>query len=226
MRFKDEFSISGLAMIGSPDSHTAGAARLGRAARQLLGGPPDHAVIILCDSFAAIYEGQETNKALVGGVLNYSAEDPRMSSALADAERLGMKVSFERGKGLALHPNTIRLLLQAKDDGRKLILVGTSIGDGHIEVVEVNGFAVKFSCRYPTLVIRHSDQPGMIDDIANVLKNEGSNIGNMILERAGQLGDALLVLELDKPITTRLVANIRRIPYVRQIDWLDLSNTL
>lgn len=40
MRFKDVFSIIGPAMVGPSSSHTAGAARIGRAARQVLGEVP------------------------------------------------------------------------------------------------------------------------------------------------------------------------------------------
>jgi L-serine dehydratase len=40
MRFKDVFSIIGPAMVGPSSSHTAGAVRLGRTARQLFGAMP------------------------------------------------------------------------------------------------------------------------------------------------------------------------------------------
>ncbi len=223
MRFKDVFSIIGPPMIGPSSSHTAGAARIGRAARQLLGGPPDEAVIVLYGSFAATYQGHGTDTALVGGLLDFGTDDPRLPDALKLAEQTGLRVSFEQGKGVFPHPNTARVLLQSADDGRKLILVGTSIGGGNVEVVEMNGFAVRFSCMYPTLVVRHDDRPGIIAEVTGLLKEEGVNIGHMSLDRTGRNGDALAVLELDSPISARLLGDVRGIPFVRQVNKLDLT---
>lgn len=57
MRFKDVFSIIGPSMIGPSSSHTAGAVRLGRVVRQLLGEQPTKAEITLYGSFADTYRG-------------------------------------------------------------------------------------------------------------------------------------------------------------------------
>lgn len=60
MRFKDVFSIIGPAMVGPSSSHTAGAIRLGRAARQLLDAIPRTINIIFYGSFAETYQGHGT----------------------------------------------------------------------------------------------------------------------------------------------------------------------
>lgn len=56
MRFKDVFSIIGPTMVGPSSSHTAGAARIGRAARQVLGEVPRVAEVTFFGSFAATYQ--------------------------------------------------------------------------------------------------------------------------------------------------------------------------
>ncbi len=45
MRFKDVFSIIGPSMVGPSSSYTAGAVRIGRVARKLLGAQPTDAKI-------------------------------------------------------------------------------------------------------------------------------------------------------------------------------------
>lgn len=69
MRFKDVFSIIGPAMVGPSSSHTAGAARIGRAARQVLGELPREAEVTFFGSFAATYQGHGTDRAIAGGCL-------------------------------------------------------------------------------------------------------------------------------------------------------------
>ena len=56
------FDIMGPIMIGPSSSHTAGAARLGRIARRLLGRTPARAEILLHGSFAATGRGHGTDK--------------------------------------------------------------------------------------------------------------------------------------------------------------------
>ena len=50
MRFKDVFSIIGPSMVGPSSSHTAGAVRIGRAARRIFGAFPDQAEIVFYGS--------------------------------------------------------------------------------------------------------------------------------------------------------------------------------
>jgi L-serine dehydratase len=223
MRFKDVFSIIGPAMIGPSSSHTAGAVRIGRVARQLFGAMPTEALIVFYGSFAATYRGHGTDTAIVGGLLDCDTDDPRIPDALELAEQSGISVTFEQGKGLFPHPNTAKLILKSNDPNHKLTIVGTSIGGGNIEIVEVNGFAVKFTGIYPTLVIRHFDSAGVIADITHVLKTKGVNIGHMSVDRKGRSGDALTVLELDGSIPIDLIGGIKQIPAVQLVNLINLN---
>ena len=65
----DLFDIIGPVMIGPSSSHTAGAARIGRIARLLLGEQPVEAHIGLWGSFQKTYQGHGTDRALIGGLL-------------------------------------------------------------------------------------------------------------------------------------------------------------
>jgi L-serine dehydratase len=222
MRFKDVFSIIGPAMVGPSSSHTAGAARIGRSARQLLGEQPVEAEVTFYGSFAATYAGHGTDCAIVGGILDYATDDPRIPDAIDLAAEAGVIVRFAEGKGLHPHPNTARIKLRS-EAGRSLDMVGTSIGGGNIEIVEINGFHVKMTGIYPTLVIFHSDWPGVIADITQALKQQHSNIGYMSVDRKSRSGDALTVLELDTPITTTIIRQLEQCEAVHTIHIIDLN---
>ena len=97
--------IIGPIMIGPSSSHTAGAARIGRIARGLLGQVPALADIGFHGSFAKTYQGHGTDRAVVGGLLG-SAFGPDVAASLvvtvglaAGLARLLMRPFERRSRG-------------------------------------------------------------------------------------------------------------------------------
>ncbi|MEW4370709.1 L-serine ammonia-lyase, iron-sulfur-dependent subunit beta [Paenibacillus kandeliae] len=221
MRFKNVFNIIGPSMVGPSSSHTAGAARLGRAARQLLGQQPEHADIILYGSFAETYWGHGTDLALVGGLLDYSTDDPRLPDAAEEADRLGMTIHFDKGSGNYPHPNFVRLRLRAGEQTAEL--AGASIGGGNIEIHELNGFDLKGSGQYPTLVVEHMDSKGVLADITRTLSEAELNIGFMDVDRKSRSGEAMTLIELDGVPTDGVLTHIVTLPHVTRAGVIDLD---
>lgn len=220
MRFKDVFAIIGPSMVGPSSSHTAGAARLGRAARQLLGLQPERAEITFYGSFADTYKGHCTDLAIVGGILDYDTDDNRLVTSIEDAENLGIDIHFKIGYGNYGHPNTANILLNHGNE--QLTVKGASIGGGNIEVSKVNGFDVRFTGNYPTIVITHLDRPGMLAEITGLLQREGVNIGHLSLDRKGRSGEALTVIEIDNPITQKLLTELQNMQQVKEVRTVEL----
>jgi len=220
MRFKDVFAIIGPAMVGPSSSHTAGAARLGRAARQLLGCQPEQAVITFYGSFAETYKGHCTDLAIIGGILDYDTDDSRLVTSMEDAEKLGIQITFKVGFGNYGHPNTANIVLKQGD--KELTMKGASIGGGNIEVSKVDGYDVRFTGNYSTLVITHKDRLGMLAEITGLLQREGVNIGHLSLDRKGRSGEALTVIEIDNPITSKLIHELQEMQQVKEVRTVEL----
>lgn len=72
------FDIIGPIMVGPSSSHTAGAVRIGKVARVLLGEEPAKAKIVFHGSFARTYRGHGTDRAVVGGLLGFETDDLRL----------------------------------------------------------------------------------------------------------------------------------------------------
>ncbi|MBB6669544.1 L-serine ammonia-lyase, iron-sulfur-dependent subunit beta [Cohnella nanjingensis] len=223
MRFKDVFSIIGPAMVGPSSSHTAGAARLGRIARQLLAEPPLRADITFYGSFADTYRGHGTDLAVVGGLLDYDTDDARIPDSLAEAKAQGLEVAIGKGSLAAIHPNTVTIKLTGRNGAVEM--TGCSIGGGNVAVAAVNGFSVSFSGASPTLIVRHSDRPGTVAAIASTLEHGGINIATMTVDRKGRNGEALSVLETDQPAGDDVLARLRQWPAVLDIRVVQLTAT-
>jgi L-serine dehydratase len=221
MRFKDVFSIIGPSMVGPSSSHTAGAARMGRVARQLLGAPPKKAEIIFFGSFAETYRGHGTDLAIVGGILDMATDDPRIPRSLELAEEAGLDVTIRTGSAITVHPNTAKMILS---DGTRVVeVIGASIGGGNIEILSVDGFDVKFIAMYPTICVYHKDRPGFIAELTAVLSRRGINIGTMDVDRKQRNGDALTVIEVDSNITSEVKEEILALSDVEDVRIVDLE---
>jgi len=221
MRFKDVFSIIGPSMVGPSSSHTAGAVRIGRAARRIFGTFPDQAEIVFYGSFADTYRGHGTDLAVVGGLLDFATDDMRIRSSIELAEAAGMKLTFKTAQNVAFHPNTVELRLTSGE--REDRIVGASIGGGSVEMLRVNGFDVKFTTNYPVLLVFHDDTPGMVAHITRLLEGGGVNIAYMDVDRKGRGGDALTVVESDEAVPQELMKHIEGLPGVHRVVFADLT---
>ena len=131
------FDILGPVMVGPSSSHTAGAVRLGRTARRLLGeGTPREAAITLFGSFAATGHGHGTDRALIAGLLGFQPDDERIARSFDIARDAGMAFSFTLSRAGGEHPNTARIDLVGQS-GKTLSMTGSSLGGGRIMVVEL-----------------------------------------------------------------------------------------
>lgn len=206
------FDVVGPIMVGPSSSHTAGAVRLGLAARRILGADVTKAQITLHGSFAATYWGHRTDVALIAGLLGMSMDDERIPHALEIAQETGLEYSFESGDLGDVHPNAARI--KAESTGDKVVIAGASVGGGRINIFEVNGFEVGFDGTYATLLTRHRDEPGVIAEVTKVLAIHGINIAFLDVSRKSRGSEALLLAETDDLIPDLALQHVRRIPGV------------
>ena len=208
------FDIVGPIMIGPSSSHTAGAARLGKLARIILGEEPAAANIILYGSFARTYRGHGTDKALIGGLLNLSADDPCIRQSYELMEKEGLRVTFEPSDRDVSHPNTVAFQLQGKS-GKKTEVTGISIGGGQVMIRRIDGFPVELTGEYPALITVHQDMPGVISNVTHALAEAGINIAQMKVSRQLRGADALMVLETDQIIPSAVLKKIHSLPAIK-----------
>lgn len=147
-------------MVGPSSSHTAGACKIGQIARALFNGSPTEADFYLYGSFATVYQGHATDKALLAGVMRFFTNDPRLKNAFEIADEKGLKYKFVPVKIDAPehHPNTVRIIL--KNKSRSVSLVGSSVGGGKVVITHINDAPVDFELmagRYFSLLVGHSE---------------------------------------------------------------------
>ncbi|MGG3913180.1 L-serine ammonia-lyase, iron-sulfur-dependent subunit beta [Rossellomorea vietnamensis] len=215
MKYKSVFDIIGPVMIGPSSSHTAGAARIGRIARNLFRREPKWATISFYGSFAKTYKGHGTDVAIVGGILDYDTYDERIIESINVAKEKGIKIKFKEEDAITDHPNTARIRMG--DDQGEIELVGISIGGGKVEIIELNDFELKLSGHHPAILVVHDDRFGAIASVSNVIAKHQLNIGHMDVSRKEKGQMALMTIEVDQPIDEAVINELTSLPHITQV---------
>ncbi|MBQ7520572.1 MAG: L-serine ammonia-lyase, iron-sulfur-dependent subunit beta [Clostridia bacterium] len=214
------FDMIGPVMIGPSSSHTAGAARIGRVARQLLGEKPVKAVVSFHGSFEKTYVGHGTDRAVTGGLMDMGVDDERLRRSLKLAKEEGLDISFRPVHLRDAHPNTVVVDVTG-ESGKYVTVQAASIGGGRIMVQYLDGLEVGFSGERTTLVIRHTDAPGAIAMVTHILSGVRINIATMRVFRREAGGEAIMAIELDQRPQDNLIAALKILPAVSDVTLLD-----
>lgn len=205
------FDILGPIMIGPSSSHTAGATRLGKIARQIVGENFKKVTFLLHGSFAKTYKGHGTDRALVAGILGMDPSDERIRNSLEIAKEKKIEINFiETDLGYE-HPNTVKIIFENKNK-ENFYIIGSSIGGGSILITNIDGTKVEFNGNLPTLILKYNDKKGSISKIGTILSSNDINIATMKVSREGQI--ATMVLEADSEIDENVLKEISSIEHV------------
>ena len=210
------FDIMGPIMVGPSSSHTAGAARIGRVARSLLGEEPQEAELLLHGSFASTGKGHGTHQALIAGLLGFAPDDPRLPDSFRLAEGAGLRFTFGTCALRDAHPNSVLIRLSGRS-GRSMEVGASSLGGGRVRVFEVDGMECSFSGELSTLVIHNTDRPGCVSHVTIILASTGVNVATLQLNRGSRGGMAVMVIECDKAVPANVVQEIRDLPGIKRV---------
>jgi len=211
--------VMGPVMVGPSSSHTAGTARLGRVAREILDEDLVEVHFFLHPPLAATYRGHGSDFALTGGAIGLNVDDPRIPEAIRIAEQMGVKIEFAEEDQGDVHPNTVRI--EAKGKNREVEIVGSSIGGGVIEVFKINGFQTRFKGDSPVLLLFYRDRPGMISEVTSIISDEAINIASLYCSRKQRGKDAFIEMDVDSPISREALARINAVPDMAEAKYLD-----
>ncbi len=145
--------VIGPVMRGPSSSHCAAALRIGRLARDLMGGVIED-VLVEFDrngSLPTTHDSQGSDMGLFGGLLGWETDDERLTRSIVALKEQGVRLRVEIVDVGDPHPNTYRLTLATAGTTHSLVAIST--GGGMIEVLEVDGVRLElFGDYFETLV--------------------------------------------------------------------------
>lgn len=173
-------------------------------------------------SFLATGKGHGTDRALVAGLLGMYTDDERIPNSFQVAEENNMEVQFGGIELRDAHPNSVQMLLTGVS-GKKLDIIAASLGGGRIKICSLNGMEANFTAEYPTLILHHIDQPGIVMEATAALACENINIAAMQLYRQKRGSNAVLIIECDGEIPKEAVEKLCHMPGAVNVTYLSMQ---
>ena len=202
--------VFGPVMTGPSSSHTAGPARIGMMAHQML---DDHVsrIEIVFDrrgSFAAQYQAQGSDFGFVGGILGIDIADERIKGSLIMAKKHGIQVDF-RIESLPgdLHPNFAQIRVTEKT-GRTRYIEAQSTGGGMFEVIRFEDFAVSLRGDYYEIIMV-ADKSATAKQISQVLRNKEKSF--LLSNHPSTIDSRVLInVKFDQDVTEKDLESLRK----------------
>jgi len=217
MAFISVFDVLGPNMIGPSSSHTAGAEIIAYIAQKMIAHPLKRVDFTLYGSFAKTYHGHGTDRALLGGIMGFSADDVRIRDSFAIARERGIAYSFAPNETETdLHPNTVDIRME-NAAGQVMTVRGESLGGGKVRIVRINGVQVDFTGEYNALIVVQQDKPGVVAHITKTLSDRNVNIAFMRLFRESKGHTAYTIVESDDRLPDGVDALLRENPNIADV---------
>lgn len=220
------FEVLGPIMIGPSSSHTAGALRIAQLARSLMKHDIASVEFVLYNSFASTHKGHGTDRALLGGILGFEADNPLIKNSFEEAQKANVKYTFtisDRHEGL--HPNTADIIM-TDVCGNTTSVRGESLGGGRIALSRLNGVPVVLTGEYSTFFVTHQDVCGVLGHITSVFGKRCINIAFMRTFRDEKGGHAYTVFETDEPVDDALIKDVEACEHVQSAMVINLPGSI
>jgi L-serine dehydratase len=151
--------VIGPIMRGPSSSHCAASIRIGKMARDLMGGNIQE-ILIEFDtngSLATTHESQGSDMGLFGGFLGWESTDERLVESAKAIRDAGIKISIEIKDLNIKHPNTYKLTLKNSTETHELVAIST--GGGMVEIIEIDNVTVSMTGdQFETLIFTTDDR--------------------------------------------------------------------
>jgi D-3-phosphoglycerate dehydrogenase len=137
-----------------------------------------------------------------------------MVSAPAIARERNIQVSEVRHDQPSDYQTLVRLTV-VTEEGTQAVS-GTLIHGTKPRVVEIEGIPLEAELGRHMLFLRNEDKPGIVGKVGSTLGDAGINIATFHLGRSASGGDAILLTEVDQPLTPEILGKVTGLPHVLQ----------
>lgn len=196
------------------------AEKLGVFSAQLGQGAPS-SVSITYAGDAATPDGGYLTRTFLKGLFGFQYPgEVNYVNALQYAEEAGLRVQEVRESRGRVYTNEISISLQT--DAGSHHLTGTLYSESGPRIVELDGYPIDMPVEGILLFTRHMDKPGMIGRIGTLLGNQSINIAGMQVGRRESGGEAVMLLMVDRSISSSVIDEIAVVDGILMVRAIEL----
>jgi D-3-phosphoglycerate dehydrogenase len=186
---------------------------LGNLVAQLAGGRVESLTVRLQGELAT-NQSQPIVVAALKGLLSHALQERvNYVNASLEAKERGIRVIETRDASIKDYTGSLHL--SAKGSLGEHSVTGALLGDSEIRITSVDEFPVNVPPNRYMLFTLHRDMPGIIGKIGSLLGSFNVNIASMQVGRKIVRGDAVMVLSIDDPLPDDILAEILKVPGIR-----------
>lgn len=186
---------------------------LGNLVAQLAGGRIESLNIRLQGELAT-NQSQPIVVAALKGLLSHALQE-RVNYVNASLEAKERGIHVVETRDATIRDYTGSLHLSVKGSLGEHSVAGALLGDSEIRITNVDEFPVNVPPNRHMLFTMHRDMPGIIGKIGSLLGSFNVNIASMQVGRKIVRGDAVMVLSIDDPLPDGILAEIIKVPGIR-----------
>jgi D-3-phosphoglycerate dehydrogenase len=188
--------------------YVALAGTLGALAGQI-GGERLTAVEVTINGAIAAHDPKPLVVSALAGVLKPVCGDTvNQVNAKLIAQDRGVTVSERHTQDIRTYANLLTIRIDSNTG--PCLVAGTLLEGRDPRVVRIDDYDVDLRLAEHLLVMRYPDRPGMVGKIGTILGAHRINIAAMDVARQSRGGEALVVLTLDDPVTSTIVAELKK----------------
>ena len=102
------------------------------------------------------------------------------------------------------------------------MIAGTLFNHNDMRIVQIGDYRLEVVPSRYMLICNYADIPGVIGNVATVLGDNKINIASMQVGRKSAGGDAVMVLQVDEPISSKVIDIISKVIPVNDIHFVVL----
>jgi D-3-phosphoglycerate dehydrogenase len=188
------------------------AAKLGRLAVELAGGPPRRIAVAAHGPLSDHDTRLLTVAALNGAFQGRVDQTVNLVNAPLIARERGIDVVEERFRASREYMNLVEVRVTDAND--EIAVAGTTIGpEPRLFLASALGYAIDIELESRLVFFRYDDVPGVIGRVGTMFGEGGVNIANMAVSRTKEGGRALMVFSIDTPCPPELVQQLQAVGF-------------
>ncbi len=114
------------------------------------------------------------------------------------------------------------ITMKVKSHKKDLSISGMLFSKKDPRIIRINNFSVEIVPEGSMLFMYNNDRPGVIGNIGTLLGNNNINIARMHFGREKAGGMAISVVNIDSPVSDKLLQEIRRLPNILDVKVINL----
>ncbi|MDM5298572.1 phosphoglycerate dehydrogenase [Bacillus pumilus] len=196
------------------------AGKLGRLVSQSMREPVKEVSISYEGSISKL-ETSFITKSLLSGFLKERVDSTvnEVNAGMVAKER-GISFSEKISSSESGYENSISI--EVKGDLSTFTLKATYIPHLGERVVSINGFNIDFYPDGHLVYIQHTDAPGVIGQVGQILGDHDVNIATMQVGRKEKGGEAIMMLSFDKHLEDEIVKKLTEVRDILSVRLIDL----